>query len=287
MQPRVSPLYHGNASKPGKSAGFTLIELLVVIAIIAILAAILFPVFAQAREKARQTSCLSNVKQIGLGVMMYTQDYDEQYPIDASSGGSLGWPGAKDPCSKWNPDWRIEAKTAPYVKNTDIFFCPSSREYSLVTWSASRGVCSWRAWGYPDFMCYVGDASRGKSLSYGWNQGVFFGDQCAAPSRSLASVVAPASKIMMSDAAHKDLEPGRLAFANYPNHSAFIASNASSFWSDVPNSTGPAIIPSLHARHTEGQNVTFLDGHAKWYRWNEFTGNAVQVINKYFLPTVE
>ena len=65
---------------------FTLIELLVVIAIIAILAAILFPVFAQAREKARQTSCLSNLKQIGLGLMMYTQDYDETYPMNLFLG---------------------------------------------------------------------------------------------------------------------------------------------------------------------------------------------------------
>jgi prepilin-type N-terminal cleavage/methylation domain-containing protein len=65
---------------PGKSAGFTLIELLVVIAIIATLAAILFPVFAQAREQARSISCLSNMKQIGLSIKMYAQDYDEQFP---------------------------------------------------------------------------------------------------------------------------------------------------------------------------------------------------------------
>ena len=69
-----------------KPQGFTLIELLVVIAIIAILAAILFPVFAQAREKARQTACLSNQKQIGIGIMMYAQDYDETYPLSCAYG---------------------------------------------------------------------------------------------------------------------------------------------------------------------------------------------------------
>src|SRR5215469_2257354 len=71
-----------------KRCGFTLIELLVVIAIIAILAAILFPVFAQAREKARQASCLSNLKQNGLAFMSYVQDYDETYPIAAGGDGS-------------------------------------------------------------------------------------------------------------------------------------------------------------------------------------------------------
>ncbi len=92
--------------------GFTLIELLVVIAIIAILAAILFPVFARAREKARQTSCLANSKQLVLGAMMYAQDYDEMLP--SSDEGTLG-----------SYTWR--SKILPYVKNAQLFQCPSNR----------------------------------------------------------------------------------------------------------------------------------------------------------------
>jgi len=88
--------------------GFTLIELLVVIAIIAILAAILFPVFARAREKARQTTCLSNLKQIGLGALMYAQDYDERFVIYRYPNPYF-WPDKLD----------------PYIKNTQLWICPS------------------------------------------------------------------------------------------------------------------------------------------------------------------
>src|SRR5215468_9338399 len=99
---------------------FTLIELLVVIAIIAILAAILFPVFAQAREKARAVSCLSNTKQLGLGMMMYVQDYDETYPNAAFWDGPL--PKANFPANFYL--WSSQRCIQPYLKNADIYKCP-------------------------------------------------------------------------------------------------------------------------------------------------------------------
>ncbi len=105
-----------------RTKGFTLIELLVVIAIIAILAAILFPVFAQAREKARQTGCLSNVKQIGLGVQMYAQDYDEYVPRNAYADPPRVLEGNHFvDCS--SPRWMDVLY--PYIKNVDVFNCPS------------------------------------------------------------------------------------------------------------------------------------------------------------------
>lgn len=95
--------------------GFTLIELLVVIAIIAILAAILFPVFAKAREKARQTSCMSNMRQIATAVEMYTQDYDQCYPMSIYLSGSM-------------QVWTFYHVLTPYMKNADILVCPSERQ---------------------------------------------------------------------------------------------------------------------------------------------------------------
>jgi len=115
--------------------GFTLIELLVVIAIIAILAAILFPVFARAREQARKTTCISNHKQLGLAVLMYAQDYDETFPAMDMIGGSgyFHTPPVKiDPSRGWNA---VENKFVAgdlldaYIKNDGLFHCPTQDQW--------------------------------------------------------------------------------------------------------------------------------------------------------------
>jgi prepilin-type N-terminal cleavage/methylation domain-containing protein/prepilin-type processing-associated H-X9-DG protein len=123
--------------------GFTLIELLVVIAIIAILAAILFPVFARARENARRASCQSNLKQLGLGIMQYTQDYDENYLIhvDATTGNAKLWPQI----------------VQPYLKSEQIFSCPSRSDVTF-----NGGYDSTVAYGYNYWMSryYYPDATQ-------------------------------------------------------------------------------------------------------------------------------
>ncbi len=103
----------------GNRAGFTLIELLVVIAIIAILAAILFPVFARARENARKTTCASNLKQLGIGCMMYAQDYDELLPCDYYA------------CNSSTTHTRLAVQISPYLKNMGILYCPSAQKMGM------------------------------------------------------------------------------------------------------------------------------------------------------------
>ncbi|MBM3500584.1 MAG: DUF1559 domain-containing protein [Armatimonadetes bacterium] len=174
-----------------RASGFTLIELLVVIAIIAILAAILFPVFARAREKARQTSCLSNVKQLVLGTIMYLSDYDGRFFDDAYIPGAPY--GCGPPCYNqcW---WRF--KVQPYVKNFQMMNCPSGMD---LDWSSY----------------YV----QGQG-NYGYNTWLANQNETVIPS--------PAGRILISDTRHWAIPacwPDNVA---YPNRDGYVQCGASS-----------------------------------------------------------
>jgi prepilin-type N-terminal cleavage/methylation domain-containing protein/prepilin-type processing-associated H-X9-DG protein len=228
----------GKEMIPMQKHGFTLIELLVVIAIIAILAAILFPVFAQARDKARSSACLSNTKQIGTGILMYVQDYDETLPeywddnvAKTPNGLPLGY---------WHN--RIQ----PYVKSYQVFICPSaqSKDERLVDTGegtpAQRKDLRWRGSG-----------------SYGWNYW-YLG---AWPGQifTLAQVSAPAETIAVGESTRL-VNPGVIypapTCAGNPSWAGAIKSekDRQKYWTQ------------FGARHQEGNNLVFVDGHAKWLK---------------------
>ena len=212
--------------------GFTLIELLVVIAIIAILAAILFPVFARAREKARQTSCLSNVKEISLGILMYVGDYDERFPI---SGGYRNRVPVEVPRGYW-----IHV-IQPYVKNENIFVCPSDNSPTSATYAGTTIPASY---GYN--LCCPGD---------GYSS--YHADRCADPPGwdplRLAQIVHPSEMWMLSD-----------CYITYPYSLTHLRNTVGDNpWHTTPE--GPV--------HNGGLNFAYVDGHAKWHGGREWVAS--------------
>jgi prepilin-type N-terminal cleavage/methylation domain-containing protein/prepilin-type processing-associated H-X9-DG protein len=240
MKNQSNTRFHAQSASSLRKA-FTLIELLVVIAIIAILAAILFPVFARARENARKASCQSNLKQIGLGFMQYSQDYDEK-TVPMRNGFTLTSPGFS---------WSILIQ--PYVKSAQLLVCPSNNSNNLVSSSYQTA---------PVLLSYT----------YNWAVGgATAGATSGATDRSLASIALPAQTPMLSDAFGIDNANYCLAFIIPSSDGKALGRRCSNV---AANSTGSAGGLTDDARglpyasvHMEGSNYAFADGHVKWMHY--------------------
>lgn len=248
---------------------FTLIELLVVIAIIAILAAILFPVFAAAREKARQTACASNMKQLGLAWIQYIQDYDELNPPDVGTCPSpcptVVWaysgPGYQDATAGVtlfaNDSWGVGSNhfgwpdaIYPYVKSTAVYVCPDDTA---------------------DTSPYGTPGNANQRTSYGLNR--YFvrddwgGDQPRVHCGTDAQVVAPSSVILLAEL----FEVRQYTNDVVPNGDAGLGYGSVM---DEPGASfafsGSAAGPQTRFRHARGNNFLYYDGHVKFstYQFN-------------------
>lgn len=244
-------MYTRNNRRPG----FTLIELLVVIAIIAILAAILFPVFGRARENARRSSCASNLKQIALAEMQYIQDYDESF------SGALARQAVGGVCGG-NPDYNPWGTILqPYIKTNQVFICPSAA--SPLGTAAATYNCNFY-----------------KYISYGYNHfALGYDPGVAGGFKRMAQVQTPSEVIMFAE----DLGD-RTALATVPNagyylvyqpsyFNSYVDPSGAPFWdldyAGVPNSPNKLreAFARTAQRHFEGANIAYVDGHVKYARF--------------------
>jgi len=222
--------------------GFTLIELLVVIAIIAILAAILFPVFAQAREKARQSACLSNLKQIGTGLMMYVQDYDEAYPCN--------WYGGLWPTTPDGKQYKWMDAVSPYVKNEQVFTCPSDgsnrRKYIYYKNLTKASTDNWGS--YCTNVAYW-DTGPGTPASSE-------GNPAARRTTTLANVAKPAETFWAGDCNGSF----QLAWPNIAQQPKIIPGSPRML--GLKGGGGILMEGALVERHPGRLNAVWADGHA-------------------------
>jgi prepilin-type N-terminal cleavage/methylation domain-containing protein/prepilin-type processing-associated H-X9-DG protein len=251
-----------------KQNGFTLIELLVVIAIIAILAAILFPVFAQAREKARQTSCLSNMKQLGLSLNMYAQDYDGALCQTSWELGKL----------KAKIHWSYLVQ--PYVKNLQIFVCPSDPNPVVPL----NRIC-----GPSDTIGVSLCDEQAPKFSYINSYNVMPAHDWIPPTES--AIEAAANTIVLAERRNNMNDPAMTLIGQWKGTTPFIATSTAhgtgtgsgqvcpgdtyrfATITDVNNgllptnsNDNPEIVRVKFDRHAGGSNYNFFDGHAKWFR---------------------
>ncbi len=230
-----------SSRRPSRRWGFTLIELLVVIAIIAILAAILFPVFAQARDKARSTACISNMRQLGNALNMYLQDYDEIFHkgagMQSPAANGFGASTAGNPIDGWdNWPWFY----GPYVKNVGVFDCPTS----------------------PDTITELTVAGWGNDGNYAYNYSGLTRDQ-GTPPRSLAEVEFPADTFVFFDSGDTQVRAGTNDWNGLLEELDLNINCDANTWPNGYNK-------ECALRHAGRVNVTYADGHAKTLGWSDF-----------------
>jgi prepilin-type N-terminal cleavage/methylation domain-containing protein/prepilin-type processing-associated H-X9-DG protein len=229
-------IWRSDASVRG--TGFTLIELLVVIAIIAILAAILFPVFSRVREKARQISCGSNLRQVQLAIAQYAQDYDERHPTT--------WFGDANASSPGYYQW--QEAVLPYVKNDQLFVCPSASAIRYVPDTNPLGVDD----PLPPRGGYAGNNAYWSGLC---DTGIVANNPFGF--RFLAAIDEPATTFMVWDSAASG-SPGRFQEGWRDGAAQPTTVN----WSANPPRLAPTGV--VGGRHIEGANFSYVDGHMKW-----------------------
>jgi len=244
-----------------RSKGFTLIELLVVIAIIAILAAILFPVFAQARAKARQSSCLSNIKQLGLSELMYVEDWDGKFQSVKNVWPPRGPAFWAVDVATGNFDYRYYVTMWPYVKNINIMRCPADRSaywgYETNPWGTLYTFEPPRPPGEPNL---VGKWRLGYGfnamldMSYTWGPG---GDW---DGREQDSWPFPLRVPILADCWFSEFAAYRTTTPDGTNIDCGVACANGLQW------TADTVYANLTdwSRHSGGSNIVWLDGHAAW-----------------------